>query len=166
MIALIQTVFPEPVDPATNRCGILVRSATRALPLASLPRTIGISAPASAHALDWRISFRQTGAGFWFGTSIPTQPLPGTGANIRTLSAFNAIAKFLSRLAIFSTRTPAAGCTSYRVITGPVWTSPNSISTLNWARVSLRFRALIIWSSSSLASSSGGSMSSSNVGKW
>ena len=48
----IQTVLPEPVEPATRRWGILVKSATKGFPLASLPSTIGISEPASAHAFD------------------------------------------------------------------------------------------------------------------
>jgi hypothetical protein len=63
-----------------SKCGILVKSATIGLPVTSLPKTIGISAPDCAQALDSKISFKQTGKGFLLGTSIPTQPLPGTGA--------------------------------------------------------------------------------------
>ena len=37
-IALIATDFPEPVVPATNKCGIDARSATTADPLMSFPR--------------------------------------------------------------------------------------------------------------------------------
>ena len=70
---------------------------------------MGISALASAQAFDCKISLRQTGADISLGTSTPTHPLPGTGASMRTPSAIKAIAKFLSKLAIFSTRTPAAG---------------------------------------------------------
>ena len=39
-MALIATDLPEPVVPATKRCGIEDRSATTAEPLISLPRAI------------------------------------------------------------------------------------------------------------------------------
>ncbi len=37
IIAFIATDLPEPVVPATSRCGILARSATMDLPVMSLP---------------------------------------------------------------------------------------------------------------------------------
>ena len=48
MIALRQTLFPEPVVPAMSMCGILVKSATSAAPLASLPRKSGSPIPVAA----------------------------------------------------------------------------------------------------------------------
>lgn len=80
--------------------------------MTSFPRTMGISASDWDQAVDSMMSRRQTGEGLWLGISIPTVPLPGTGARIRTEWAFRARAMFLSRLAIFSTRTPGAGMTS------------------------------------------------------
>ena len=109
MTALMHTVLPDPVEPATKRCGIFVRSATSGRPLDSLPRTMGISAPASAHAFDSSISLRQTGEALAFGTSIPTQPFPGTGARIRTLSALSYHGQILVKVSYFFNFTPAAG---------------------------------------------------------
>ena len=111
-MALMQTVLPAPVEPAIKTCGILVKSATIGLPVTSLPKTTGISAPASAQALDSMMSRMHTACAIRLGTSIPTVPLPGTGARIRTENARKPSAIFLSRFTIFSTRTPGAGFTS------------------------------------------------------
>ena len=46
-MALIATDLPEPVVPATSRCGILFRFATTGLPPISLPK-VRVSV-----ALDW-----------------------------------------------------------------------------------------------------------------
>lgn len=56
---------------------------------------------------------------FWFGTSIPTVPLPGMGAMIRTPKALRLRAMSSSRFLIFDMRTPSAGVTSYSVMVGP-----------------------------------------------
>jgi hypothetical protein len=40
IMALTLTLLPEPVVPATRRCGILARSKTIGVPTMSLPRTI------------------------------------------------------------------------------------------------------------------------------
>ena len=112
MIALMHTVLPEPVEPAINTWGIFVKSVTIGLPVTSLPKTIGISAFASAQDLDSIMSRIQTAWAIRLGTSMPTVPFPGTGARIRTDKALNPKAIFLSKLTIFSTRTPAAGVTS------------------------------------------------------
>ena len=40
IIALMATDFPEPVVPATSRCGMRARSATIGLPVMSLPSAI------------------------------------------------------------------------------------------------------------------------------
>jgi len=107
-----QTDLPEPVAPAMSRWGMRARSAMMGAPETSLPRAMGNSALDSPQSADSRISRMPTGVGLWFGTSTPTTPLPGTGARIRTDCAFMPRAMFLSRLAIFSTRTPGAGSTS------------------------------------------------------
>ena len=66
-----------------------------------------------------------------FGTSMPTVPLPGTGARMRTFSARIAIATLFDSDEIFSTRTPAAGYNSNSVTVGPLVTSPDSTSMPN-----------------------------------
>ena len=38
---LMATLFPEPVEPAISRCGILVKSEMKGLPLMSFPRARG-----------------------------------------------------------------------------------------------------------------------------
>ncbi|CFN76627.1 Uncharacterised protein [Bordetella pertussis] len=47
-MALMPTDLPEPVVPATSKCGILARSATTGLPAMSLP-----SAMVSTEWLAW-----------------------------------------------------------------------------------------------------------------
>ena len=111
-MALMQTDFPEPVAPAMSRCGILARSETSGRPETSLPSAIGSSALAPAQSSLSKISRRPTGVGCRFGTSTPTAALPGMGARMRTDWALMPRAIFLSRPAIFSTRTPAAGDSS------------------------------------------------------
>ena len=58
-------------------------------------------------------------ARFSFGISIPTKDLPGITSTIRTLITANERAKSLAKLLIRLTFTPAAGCISNRVTTGP-----------------------------------------------
>jgi hypothetical protein len=119
MMALMQTDLPEPVAPAISKCGIFARSEMSGLPETSLPRAIGNSALVLTQSSLSMISRMPTGVGCWLGTSTPTAALPGIGARMRTDCARMPRAMFLSRPAIFSTRTPAAGEISYRVMTGP-----------------------------------------------
>ena len=41
IIVFTPTDLPEPVAPATNKCGILAKSTTTGLPLISFPNAIG-----------------------------------------------------------------------------------------------------------------------------
>ena len=41
IIALIETLFPVPVEPAVNKCGIFWRSETTIFPVMSLPNARG-----------------------------------------------------------------------------------------------------------------------------
>ena len=66
-----------------------------------------------------KISFKSTVAAVLLGTSTPTAALPGMGASMRTRGAARAKARSLERVVIRFTRTPRAGCSSYRVTTGP-----------------------------------------------
>ena len=116
---LTATDFPEPVEPATSKCGILVRSKERTEPLTALPR--GISRSLFGSVLDCSQSSRNgTVATSELGTSIPTRDFPGIGASIRTSLAAKARAKSSARLEIRLTRTPTAGLTSYLVTEGPI----------------------------------------------
>ena len=65
------------------------------------------------------ISFRYTVSRVSFGISIPTAPLPGMGATMRTRKADMLIARSSARLAIFESLMPGAGTYSYMVTTGP-----------------------------------------------
>ena len=54
----IHTLFPDPVAPATRRCGILARSATKGSPEIVLPSAIVSFDSALRNSLDSRISLR------------------------------------------------------------------------------------------------------------
>ena len=73
---LTATDLPEPVVPATSRCGIFARSTPTGAPSMSLPSAIGSFdvAPAEA-ARPARISLRNTVSRVLFGTSMPTARL-------------------------------------------------------------------------------------------
>ncbi len=100
-----------------------------------------------------------------FGTSMPTVPLPGTGARMRTFSARIVIATLFDSDEIFSTRTPAAGYNSNSVTVGPFVTSPDSTSMPNSCNVSRNTFALAFKSSiTSRLPGNGGCSSKSSVG--
>ena len=78
-IEFIDTLFPEPVAPATRRCGIFARSETTGLP--------NISLPSASVSLEWffiklsadTTSLRDTVSRSLFGTSMPMADLPEIG---------------------------------------------------------------------------------------
>lgn len=73
---LTATDLPEPVEPATKRCGILAKLKLRALPLTALPS--GTSKRFSGLASDCSQSSRkETVAISELGTSIPIKDFPG-----------------------------------------------------------------------------------------
>jgi hypothetical protein len=119
----MHTDLPVPVAPATSRCGMGARSAKKGSPELDLP-----SATARGDRLAWtraspRISFRPTVTVSGLGSSMPTAPLPGTGASTRTRVAFMARAMSSERFTMELILTPGAGSRSKRVITGPGWMS-------------------------------------------
>lgn len=59
-MVFIQTLFPEPVAPATSKWGISVRSATIGLPSIPIPRAKGILSLDLLNSLDAIISFKPT----------------------------------------------------------------------------------------------------------
>ncbi len=127
-MALIATDLPEPVVPATSRCGILDRSATTASPLMSLPSARVNGEAAWSKLFDCTISLKATSSRFSLGISSPITDLPGMISTTRTPMTDSDRARSLDRLVIWFTLTPGAGRISNRVITGPGCTDSTSIS--------------------------------------
>ena len=157
---LMHTDFPEPVEPAINRWGILARSATMACPLISLPK-----ATVNFDLLFWKASLSSTSRKptivvDLLGTSIPTAAFPGIGASMRTPAT--AILKAISsaRLIILLTFTPAAGRNSYCVIAGPQLTftifpfTPKSFNVFSSCSTFCIMAAMVFLSPAFLFSSS------------
>ena len=148
IIPLMQILLPDPVLPATSRCGILVISAIIALPDTSLPNG-NFNLPRLASNSSLCITSRiATIAIEELGISMPTTERPGTGASIRIEGAANANAKSLCKLVILLIFTPIAGCKANCVTAGPVLASTTRASTLNEASVSSMMRAFSRFSSS------------------
>ena len=129
MIEFKQTDLPVPVRPAISKCGMLAMSTTMGLPATSLPRKIGIFIERLFDCVSSITSRRRTICRVVFGTSMPTEFLPGIGATIRTLGTRSAIARSSARLVILASRRPASSSISYCEITGPV--SISTTFTLN-----------------------------------
>ena len=112
MRLLMQTLFPEPVEPAINRWGMDFKSATMHFPAMSFPTAKDILDFASLNSLESTISRMVTMLIFSFSTSMPTAALPGMGASIRMLlaSKFSAISS--ARRTMLLTLTPVLGCIS------------------------------------------------------
>ena len=78
----MQTDLPDPVAPATRRCGILAMSVTTTFPAISLPTANEIGDLLFLNSFDSSRSPSITAVFSLFGTSIPTAALPGIGASI------------------------------------------------------------------------------------
>ena len=111
-IELTKLDLPEPVEPATSRCGILARSAVTKSPSMSLPRPMSMGLCLLAVLGSVRTSASRTSSRSRLGTSIPTADLPGIGASSRTLSVATAYAMLRCSAVIFSTLTPGPSSTS------------------------------------------------------
>ena len=131
---LMQTLLPEPVAPATSRCGMRARSPTMGLPETSMPIAIGSLARANCGELIRSPSL--TRATEVLGTSMPTIGRPGTGASTRRVGAPRRRARSFWRWTMRLTATPGAGFSPNWVMAGPCWTSTTCASTLNEASVS------------------------------
>ena len=153
MMAFRQTLLPEPVAPATSRCGIFVRSATNGWPTTSTPSGILSAASLAADALEESTSRRYTMRRRRFGISTPTAPLPGIGAMMRMRWALSASARSSSRDTIWFTFTPAAGANSNVVTTGPGWISVTRPSIPKSASLETRRLASLVRSSAVIRSS-------------
>ncbi len=143
MIAFKHTLFPEPVAPATRRCGILARSVTKGAPVMSFPRAMVNLCCEFLNAGEERISSRYTMVLWLFGISMPMAAFPGIGATMRTLGARRARARSSERPATLLILTPGAGLSSYIVMTGPGRISTTSPSTSKSASFASSRRAFI-----------------------
>jgi len=112
MIVFKQTDLPEPVAPATKRCGIFPKSLKTALPVMSLPSAIqsgGMWPRCGSASRMLRIETTET---VRFGTSMPTADLPGIGASMRTVVAASASAMSSASDAMREILTPRSGLSS------------------------------------------------------
>ncbi|MNZ88153.1 hypothetical protein D3C78_1070360 [compost metagenome] len=109
IMALTPTDLPEPVVPATSRCGIFARSVMTGLPPMSWPRArVTGDLKLSYSGVD-NTSEKRTICRSSLGISIPTVVLPGITSTTRTLVTARERARSLARLAMRLTLTPAAG---------------------------------------------------------
>ena len=76
--------LPEPVAPATSRCGIFARFATTKPPSTSLPRPMTIGWWSLRAFADRSTSPSDTISLSTFGISTPMADLPGIGDRMRT----------------------------------------------------------------------------------
>ena len=140
-MSFIITDLPEPVCPATSKCGIRAKSAMTECPTMSFPMA-NVSAPFdSVHSRDWKIELNRTVAPFTFGTSIPTARLPGIGASMRMVVAARSSARLFSRAVILVSFTPVGGRSVYCVTRGPMFAPSISTSMAKLAKVSFIIRA-------------------------
>ena len=162
---LSPTDLPEPVVPATSRCGIGARSAMTGSPAMFLPRISGSDMFWSSNAWLPISSDSETVSRFGLGSSMPITLRPGMVATraesadmLRAMSSASAI----TRLALV----PLAGSSSYIVTTGPGRTSTISPRTLKSSSTASRSRALRSSPARSICCrpSLGGAASRSSVG--
>lgn len=134
---MIHTDLPEPVEPATKRCGIFVKSNTFGVPIISLPKAAHILASLFKFCGLSSTSLKVTLDIVGFGISIPIVLFPGIGAWIITSFAAKARAISLSIFKILLTFVAGGTVSSYSVTAGPIWISttfaaiPKSFKTLS-----------------------------------
>ena len=119
IILLIQTDLPLPVDPATSKWGIVVKSAFMVEPVISFPNVTNNPFFIFSGFTLVITSFILTGLTSRFGISTPIVLFPGIGASIRTSFAASANAISLFMLLILLSFVPAGTTTSYCVTVGP-----------------------------------------------
>ncbi len=84
IIELMNDDLPEPVAPATSRCGIFARFATTKPPSTSLPSPATIGWWSARAMPDRSTSPRLTISLSVLGISMPMADLPGIGERMRT----------------------------------------------------------------------------------
>ena len=106
------TDLPEPVIPATKRCGIFAKSPTTGVPAISLPKATVSLDLASVNTDEERISLNITSWRFSLGNSMPMVFLPAIVSTMRTACRDIERAKSLDRATIWLPLTPCAGSIS------------------------------------------------------
>ena len=144
--ALTQTLLPEPVAPATRRCGILARLAAIEAPETSRPRAKVRGLVAASMFVSSTSGRKPTTSLTAFGISMPTTSLPGIGASIRIERADRAIARSSARASIRETLTWCSGLTSYWVTTGPELTATTLAGIAKLSSFSSIRRVFEAWS--------------------
>ena len=76
-------VLPVPVEPATSKCGMRVRSAKRGLPATSRPKAKTKDELEFWNSGDSKRLRNLTWVRTLLGISIPTKDWPGIGASMR-----------------------------------------------------------------------------------
>ena len=132
-IAFTATDLPDPVVPATSRCGILPRSAVTEWPDMSLPSASVNGDFSRAYCSLISISDSCTISRRSFGTSIPMVLLPGMTSTTRTETNDKERAMSCERPVILLALIPGASCISKRVMTGPGCTATTSTLMRNSA---------------------------------
>ena len=133
MKSLTPTDFPEPVAPATSKCGIdsnvlMMIDPSIAFPSARLLSDFFISL---ANSVVLNISPRHTITGLGFGNWIPTQSVPGIGATILNDLDFKESAISFVRLSIVDILIPSSGLILICTMEGPISNHSIMIGTLN-----------------------------------
>ena len=118
IMVLMATDLPDPVVPATSKCGIFANSAMTGSPPMVLPRDS--ASLCGDRSKSWLpISSRKyTVSRRWFGNSIPMTLRPGTTATRADMADMEraiSSAKPMTR----EDFVPGAGSNSYSVTTGP-----------------------------------------------
>ncbi len=112
IIELMNDDLPDPVAPATSRCGIFARFATTKPPSTSLPRPHTIGWWSLRAAAERSTSPRETISLSTLGISIPIADLPGIGLRMRTSADATAYAMFRDSAVTFSTLIAGPSSTS------------------------------------------------------
>lgn len=147
MMLLMQTLLPDPVEPAISTWGILPMSPMTFSPDRVLPRAKVKGLLLLINCGVSMISRRPTISENSLGTSIPTAALPGIGASMRISEVARLRAKSLDRLTNLLTLTPGSSCNSKRVILGPTLTSMILALTPKFFKVSSMILAFLMTSS-------------------
>lgn len=152
MKSLTQTDLPDPVAPATSKCGMLSSDLITIDPSIAFPRErlVSFFFILSAKSAELKISPSLTIVGFGFGICIPTASVPGIGAIILIdFTLRDEAISFLSH-SIVDILMPASGLILIWTIDGHISNHSILIGTLNSISFSWRAFAFSIRNLSSI----------------
>ena len=112
IMAFTPTDLPDPVVPATKRCGALARSVTTGWPVMSCPSARVSLDLLSANTGELNTSLRRIICRLGLGSSKPMQVLPGMVSTTRMAATPSERARSFSRLITELPRTPTSGSIS------------------------------------------------------